>query len=691
MVKKRKFKWTKRVISVVVIIPVLLFLAFAGAVNLIDFNQYKPQIEQEVGKLTNREFKIEGNVEVSVLPFMFHLEQISLSNPPGFKESQLMTMKEVQIELSLRKFFLDSELKIRSLELIEPKLHFIEQADTNNWTDIPLLAAVFPVDKLVEIAQLRHANIMPSDSVLAKPTASDNSQPNMVESKLVAFKQKWSLESLVVKNAEIAYSHKQQDFTVRLKQANLLAFDVLPNEAFQINSDFIYEHSQSPRTFDFEINGQLLLANNYSQLHLSNWNGVFRLQLPAENNRPDIRLSTSGKNLMVDFKHQQIYVNAAQLRGLDAEVNMSFQGEFGVNPVYEGVFEASNINLINWIEHLGLPKPETLNKEALKEAGGKFSWRWDGEALKLNEIEVKLDDSSVTGYLDLPFAKDQPVRFDLKLNQFDSQRYAFSDNVKVKITRPGGNIERLILGSALSLFTERDSVGKLELSNVRFADVQTENIQLDIQSRAQKIVVAPFDVLFQQGALHSKLEMELGLSIPTVNWQGQTDNLDLQQLQGVSPQLLGLLSSHFYVNSFGSDEKSLIANLNGTFNANLTRVKLFGLDVNQLLSGEMLLNSRAPSYTEFDELKVHGKINNGIYIPKRVLAKSERFSALGFAEVDLVKQQVLGLLEVTVEKPSESLTRLKGVRIPVTFQGALAAPNWSVNLAQLSPKLFKTQ
>ena len=103
-------KWTKRASLILAIIPILIFLGFAGAVSLIDFNQYKPQIEKEVSKLTNRDFRIEGEVKVSVLPFMFHLSNMTLKNPDGFESDNLMTMKEAQIELSLKKLFLDSNL-----------------------------------------------------------------------------------------------------------------------------------------------------------------------------------------------------------------------------------------------------------------------------------------------------------------------------------------------------------------------------------------------------------------------------------------------------------------------------------------------------------------------------------------------------------------------------------------------------
>lgn len=389
-------KWTKRASLILAIIPILIFLGFAGAVSVIDFNQYKPQIEKEVSKLTHRDFRIEGEVKVSVLPFMFHLSNLTLKNADGFDADNLMTIKEAQIELSLKQLFLEGRLKVISLELFEPKFHFIQQADKNNWQDIPLLAALWPAERQ---SGLRYVSITRGEKTDFTNILSDATAESVVVPEIY---KEWSLESLVIKNAQLEYTHKEQGFTVSLKKANLLAFDVFPNQAFKINSDFIYEHSQSPRTFDFQINGKLLLANRYTQFHLSDWHGVFRLQLPPELNKPDIRLTTAGQNLMADFTHQQLYIKNAQFSGLEADVLTSFQGEFGVNPIFEGVFEANKINLKKWIDHLGFPAPSMVNQTSLTEAAGKFGWRWDGTVLELKKLDAPRDAANVSGALKSP-------------------------------------------------------------------------------------------------------------------------------------------------------------------------------------------------------------------------------------------------------------------------------------------------
>lgn len=669
---KTTIKWLKRAILVLAIIPILLFLGFAGAVSLIDFNQYKPQIEKEVAELTNREFKIEGAVEVSILPFMFQVGKMTMKNPEGFSKQDFLTMREARIELSLKQLFLEKKLKVISLELIEPKVHFIEKADRNNWSDMPFLAALNPGKTL---AALQKAEQGSQVGGFMKVTSQAQAMPPVVAP---TDGEDWSLESLVIKSADLLYTHEQQDFTVSLTQANLITFDVKPGRAFKINSDFIYQHSQSPRIFDFQINSQLVLANRYTQLHLSDWQGVFRLRLPEERNLPDIRLTTSGKNLMVDFKHQQIYVHQTVLKGLEAEVNMSFQGEFGVNPEFSGVFEAQKIDIKNWIEHLGLPAPEMANPKALTEAGGKFNWFWNGELLKLEKLEVQLDDSSITGQIQWPVNSDQPVMFDLAVDQFNADRYLVkADNNETFYPIP------------MSWLHEFNVQGHLTANSLEVSQLKAKQLTMDVSAENGELLLAPFDIAFEQGEMQSKLQASLSKTHAEYFWKGRIKQVDLQQFSPLTTlPVRGLLTSRFALQTNGNEAQTWAENLQGTVQADLEAAAIQGLDLNQLLTGQIELNSNHQASTQLESLKVVGQFEKGVFSPKRLTLMSERFKGSGKGQLDLNSEQIDGQLLVNIHNPAEALAELKGIVLPLTFQGDLTQPTWSIDLTALNPSII---
>lgn len=373
------------------IIPMLAFLGFAGAVSLIDFNKYKPQIESEISQLTQRTFTIEGEVDVSVLPFKFSLEKLKAENPKGFEEPLLLALDELYIELSLYQLFVERKIEIISLEAIAPQLNLIQRADVNNWQDIPLLTSWLPKSQVDALFDHAFANAESESALhevasgfLIKANAGSASEvpevhvPNNPE-------HNWYLESVVIKDAALAFINEDKDVSLRLNQANLVTFDVQPHRAFKISSDFVFQHSESPRMFDFDINGNLHIQGNYSQLLLTDWNGIFMLKLPPEENLPDVRFATTGKQVRVDLLHKTIDVSQAVIDGMEAKVITSYKGTLDANPVFEGEFYTNDSNLFNWIGRLGFPETE-IDTEVDGEGKGRYEFSWDGKELLVKPI-----------------------------------------------------------------------------------------------------------------------------------------------------------------------------------------------------------------------------------------------------------------------------------------------------------------
>ncbi|GAB6069271.1 hypothetical protein JCM30760_03680 [Thiomicrorhabdus hydrogeniphila] len=744
---KTTTKWFKRAILILAIIPILLFLGFAGAVSLIDFNQYKPQIEKEVADLTHRNFKIDGEVKVSILPFMFHLGDMKLKNKADFdgktsdasNENNLMTMKEAQIELSLQALFLHKKIKVISLELIEPKIHFVQLANKNNWSDIQFLATILPKNRPQTLSQLSsHSGTFNAQNLRYSSVNSNDNLPGLVKTasdthaksvNLGVVNNDWSLKSLLIKNGQIDYTDKEQNYSVSLNKVNLLSFDIEPNKPFQVNSDFVYKHSQSDRVFDFEINANMLLAKQFSQLHLSNWQGVFRMQLPKTQNRPDVRLTTHGENLMIDFSQQQIYVKNAVLEGLNSQVQTSFDGNFGATPKYKGDFKANELDLKSWVEHLGFPFPKMENKKALSKANGTFNWEWDGKELLLDQVKAQVDDAKIQGKLTVPLHSTRPVKFDLKVKDLNLQNYlilteqmpqgqnniknsqapeplsssdkAQNTQKKTLPTRPA-NLKQTVYPIPLDLLQTLNAQGLLTLTNFTALNTQAKKVTINYESHNGQLQLAPFDIQVANGLIESKLLADLSRSNAAYLWKGRTKSLAIKQLANVSKQpvenpsqfipkqsVSGLLDSYFTLKTNGYTPEQWAENLQGSLNADLLEAKVYGLDLNKILQGEFNLKDTQNTFTAFNQITVKGQFVNGIFTPKHLAAVAERFKGSGNGLLNLATQQVQGTLRLLIVKPSDSLSGLKGVTVPLVFKGNIREPSWSVDLADLSTQAIE--
>ena len=86
---------------------VLLIIAAAIIIPLVvDLNDYKTEIETAVEEQTGRALKIEGELHISVFPWLgFSTGKLSLSNAFGFAEHPFAAIDEADIKVKLMPLF----------------------------------------------------------------------------------------------------------------------------------------------------------------------------------------------------------------------------------------------------------------------------------------------------------------------------------------------------------------------------------------------------------------------------------------------------------------------------------------------------------------------------------------------------------------------------------------------------------
>lgn len=114
---------------------ILLFSGLLIYLSSLDFNDYKPEIQQIVQESTGRTLAIDGdiNVHASLHPSL-RIEGIHLSNVKGGSRDNMINITKIEVHLALMPL-LSGTLQVKQVVLIEPDI-LLEQLDekTNNWT-----------------------------------------------------------------------------------------------------------------------------------------------------------------------------------------------------------------------------------------------------------------------------------------------------------------------------------------------------------------------------------------------------------------------------------------------------------------------------------------------------------------------------------------------------------------------------
>jgi uncharacterized protein involved in outer membrane biogenesis len=116
---------------------VLLVVALVALVYLVNPNDYKPQITQLVKDTTGRTLTLEGEIQLRVFPWLeLKLDQVYLSNAPGFKEPYFAQVEQAQVRVRVLPL-LYQRLEVGTVSLTGLVLNLTRNAEgKTNWEDL---------------------------------------------------------------------------------------------------------------------------------------------------------------------------------------------------------------------------------------------------------------------------------------------------------------------------------------------------------------------------------------------------------------------------------------------------------------------------------------------------------------------------------------------------------------------------
>ena len=119
---------------------VLLVILVGGALvatNLIDPNEYKPQISKLVEEKTGRQISLDGDLKLTFFPWIgVETGKVALSNAEGFAEAPMIQMDNADIKVKLMPL-LKKQVEVDTIVLDAPRINLATASDgTTNWDDI---------------------------------------------------------------------------------------------------------------------------------------------------------------------------------------------------------------------------------------------------------------------------------------------------------------------------------------------------------------------------------------------------------------------------------------------------------------------------------------------------------------------------------------------------------------------------
>lgn len=631
----------------------LLVVALGFALtHLFDPNDYKDEIRQLARDKANLELTLNGDIGWSLFPWLgleLHETTLASARTPDqpFADLRMLGLS-VRVMPLLRKQVQMSDIKVEGLNLTLKR----DEQGHGNWEDIGQPAT--------PVAQASEKPATPATEPQGEPT-----EPRKQALKL-------DIDSLTLSNARIDYHDAKsgQQYTA---------------EGIELSTGAIREGAAIPLklTAFFGTNQPLLRARTELQGELRFDRGLKRYQLE------DLKLSgeasgepLQGKTLTFSAQGQLLLDQAAQVaewNGLKLSANqLRALGELKLRdldkaPKLSGGLSIAQFNLREFLEGIGQTLPPMSDAKALSQV--ELATRLVGSptSLALEELTLKLDDSTLNGSLAVSDFAKQALRIQLKGDQLDLDRYLPAKPVEKADTARKAEVRGSVAAAGQNGSTPLPSVPtqqawsatevvpipalrKLDLQlNLGFGQLTYEqlpiaNLQLKAQSKNGLATLETLRGELYNGSFEASASLDARPAVPLLTLNKRLSRLPVEKLlraQGEKPPLKGLLDLTATLTTQGNSQKAWVEGLDGNADFSLSDGQL--LDANleqQLCQGIATLNRKSLSgeprgkNTPFEELKGSLNFIDGVAHNPDLMARIPGLSVKGDGDLDL---RVLGL------------------------------------------------
>ncbi|PWB32509.1 AsmA family protein [Pseudomonas sp. SDI] len=647
-----------KILGLVVLGLLLIIVALGFALtHLFDPNDYKDEIRQLARDKAHVELTLNGDIGWSLFPWLgleLHEASIATLNNPNvpFADLQMLGLS-VRVLPLLRREVQMSDVRVEGLNLTLAR----DENGHGNWEDIgkPLPAAAPPT---VEGA----AAPAPGEGPAAQAAA-------------VEHPVKLDIDSLTVNNARVTYTDARNGQT-------------LTAESIQLSTGAVHEGLNIPLKMTAFLGVGIPLIKARTELA-----GELRFDRALKRYQfEDMKLSGEASGEPLQGKHMtfaaqgqllvDLAANVAEWNGLKISANqLRAIGELNLRdldkaPKLTGGLSIAQLDLRKFLDSVGVVLPPMADAATL----GTFELvsRLDGSAssLALEDLAIKLDDSTFTGRLAVEDFAKQALRVQLKGNSFDADRYlpAKSEETKGASAARQADVQSKEAGALAGPGTSPlpDAPTQAAWSNdkllpvdrLRSLDLHAElNIgvltleKLPIQDAVLKATAKDGLVTLHElrgglynGEFASHGSLDVRPAVPQIGLSTQVARVPLEHFiksQTDTPPVKGLLTLDSAITASGNSQKALVDTLNGNASFVINNGVLVNANLEQqLCQGIALLNRKSLSGeprgkdTPFQELKGSLVLRNGVASNPDLRARIPGLTLKGNGDIDL---RVLGM------------------------------------------------
>ncbi len=657
-----------------------LFIVITLAVVLfVDPNDFKDDITQAVQEATGRELELQGDIELSVFPWLgLSLGAAQLSNAAGFEEAVFARVESVEIKFKLLPLLLKQRIEMKTVQLRGLRVNLSRIADgRSNWDDL----------------------LAPSASSQSETTA-DEPQPASPATPLAAV----AIGGVNIEDAQIRWDDQQAGQRVVIENLNLRTGPIALREPIDFQLSTQLSLSAPALSMPIELGGRLTLDVDAQRYRLDDLVMSVSLRSDLLPVSPlDVRISAS---VDAELAQQRVSISGlhVQALGLATKVTLNLQ-QILSSPQVTGELSVAAFSPRDLATRLGIVLPKTADAKVLTKASLTMDFSGSIEALSVNNLDVMLDDSRLQGKINVQNFAQPALQFELKLDGINADRY-LPPALLVKSPKPGATDDATVaIPLPLELLRELKVEGGIKVGTLKLANARVSDIQLTINAKAGQLRLQPLKARLYGGQFEGDISVDVRKDVPriVVNGSLQAVNVEplLQDVLG-EDTVSGVVSVQAKLRAQGLAVDAIKKTLNGTAQFQFKDGAVKGVNLGQLIREAYAKINQQPkppkqdNQTDFAEMTGSVNIVNGVVNNDDLRVKSPLLRLSGKGRVDLPRERIdyrinAAIVESDQGQAGKELAELKSLTIPIKVSGTFAKPEFSLDLAPLLKKKAKQE
>lgn len=404
---------------------------------------------------------------------------------------------------------------------------------------------------------------------------------------------------------------------------------------------------------------------------------------------------------------------SVELQGLDVNVevaglNIGLQGDgvvSGDTQTLNGSFSIAEFSPRELLQKLGEPPMPTADPAVLAKASVQSGWRLNNDEAGLSDLRIVLDDTTISGSLDIASIEREQLGFDLQIDTIDLDRY--SEPV-AQGGGSGGGGSTTTGDEPLDLPVEDlralNLKGRLGIASLRAAESLLTNVEMNVSAREGVIRLNPFTADVYGGKNTADVSIDVRGDLPQFRVDETLQGFqvgDYLKDTADNENVVGVANLGMNVTTSGNSENELIRRLKGKAAIDMQEAKYLGIDLwheirvaRARIKGEQVPVAPADPSTDLSEFTATLNFADGIARNNDLKARAPLITLGGKGTVDMLTTELDYRLEakVTGEKKFEDgyeIDDFDGITIPVKLKGPAEDPSIRVELDKVLKDLAK--